>query len=58
VKGVLEAFIVLCAFLGFFVLLWAIGLYGADTVTVALVAGMSGFLGYVLGRWRGGRLLP
>jgi hypothetical protein len=58
VKGVLEAFIVLCAFLGFFVLLWAVGLYGADTVTVALVAGMAGFLGYVLGRWRGGRLLP
>ncbi len=53
----LEIFIGFCATLGFFVLLWLVGLFPADPGVGAVLAGLAAGAGYAVGRvraWRGG----
>lgn len=51
----LEIFIASCAALGFFVLLWLVGLFPADPAVGAVLAGLGTAAGYAVGRVRGGR---
>ncbi len=54
----MEIFVACCAALGFFVLLWLIGLFPADPGVGAVLAGLGTGLGYAVGRVRRGRDPP
>ena len=50
-----EIFIAACAALGFFVLLWLVGLFPQESGVAAVIAGLAAGTGYAVGRLRADR---
>jgi hypothetical protein len=50
-----EIFVACCAALGFFVLLWLIGLFPQESGVAAVIAGLAAGGGYAVGRLRTAR---